>query len=112
MTSPAEYDALQSNAPRQLKPVAPVGPVGPTAPTTPCGPCGPTGPAGPCGPWGPVPLVKAISNSGPLPVSKLSFESNEKLPLDPLVSARATPLLGIVPFTQPCASAVISSNRN
>ena len=41
-----------------------------------------------CGPCIPVPLLKAISNSGPLPVSKLSFESNEKLPLDPLVSAR------------------------
>jgi hypothetical protein len=39
------------------------------------------------------------------------LESNEKMPL-PLVRARAMPLLGIVPFTQPCASGVMSISRN
>jgi hypothetical protein len=44
-----------------------------------------------------------------LPVSRLSFESNEKLPVE-VVSASATPLFGIVPPTQPCTSVVMSIN--
>jgi hypothetical protein len=47
-----------------------------------------------------------------LPVSKLSFESKEKYPLEPLVSASATPLLAMLPFTHPCTSGVISISRN
>jgi hypothetical protein len=46
-----------------------------------------------------------------LAVSKLSFESKEKLPLA-LVNAKAMPLFGIEPFSQACANAVISINRN
>jgi len=53
-----------------------------------------------------------MSNSGPFPVSKLSFESNEKVPSDPAVKASATPLFGIVPFNHPCANAVMSISKN
>jgi hypothetical protein len=62
----------------------------------------------PCGPAGPF---NTISNSGPLPVSKLSLESKEKIPFV-VVSANATPLLTIVPLTQPCTSAVMSMRKN
>src|ERR1700757_3821164 len=64
----------------------------------------------PCGPWGPG-LTNTNCNFGPFPVSRLSFESKEKVPAA-LVSASATPLFGIDPFTQPCTSGVISISRN
>ena len=36
----------------------------------------------------------------------------EKLALEPLVKASATPLLGMLPLTQPCTSAVMSISKN
>jgi nitrate reductase NapE component len=44
-------------------------------------------------------------------VSKLSLASKEKIPFV-VVSANATPLLAVVPLTQPCTSEVMSMRRN